>query len=389
MRKWMWAGVIVVVAIAGFFLLRHKSSPDAAAQSEAAPSVQLATVRYGDFSVVLSEAGHVGAPAGTTSQLSFPNPGILRNVYVRVGEHISAGEPLASQDTRPLSLAAQQAAADAQAAQAQASAAAVDRFSTKLAVDRAAVARAQRLYAAGVVAVKDVEAARAQLDADLADAKSAGANRTAAQAQAQSASVKAELANTDLARGTLTSPVDGVVTAINKRPGEPVDPTTPVISVGPPQQREATLQVPSADAAQITVGDPAKLHIAGVEASSAGRVLAVVPAIDPSTQAATVVVSGVPANAVGGNAVQADITVSNVHGLLVPQSAIVQDPQSGDNVVFVQQRQKDGSIKFAQRTVSIAHEDGKTAQLSAGVSPGQKVAAQGAFELLAPAGGGG
>ena len=65
MRKWIWAGVVVVVAIAGFLWLRHKPSPDGAAQSEAAPSVQLATVRYGDYAVVLNEAGHVGAPAGT------------------------------------------------------------------------------------------------------------------------------------------------------------------------------------------------------------------------------------------------------------------------------------------------------------------------------------
>ncbi len=73
---------------------------------------------------------------------------------------------------------------------------------------------------------------------------------------------------------------------------------------------------------------------------------------------------------------------------LVPESAIVADPQSGDTVLFVRQKQKDGSEKFAERVVHVAHEDGTTAELRDGVSAGEKIAAQGAFELLAPAGGG-
>jgi hypothetical protein len=146
--------------------------------------------------------------------------------------------------------------------------------------------------------------------------------------------------------------------------------------------------VPSSDAARIAVGDPVELTVTGTSQISNGRVSAVVPSVDPSTQAATVVVSGVPQGAVAGNAISAKITVAHVRGLLVPQSAIVQDPQSGDNVVFVQAKQKDGSVKFEQRTVAIAHEDGATAQVTGGVHPGERIAAQGAFELLAPASGG-
>ena len=388
MRKWIWALVAVVaVIVAGVVYAKRSTTPPPAA-SDAAPSVQLATVRYGEFAVVLNESGHVGAPAGTASQLSFPSAGILRDVYVHVGETVSAGQPLAALDTRSLSLAAQQAAADAQAADAQAAAAQIDRFGTKLAVDREAVARAQRLYRAGVGARKDIEAAQAQLAADLADAKAQSANRNAAQAQAQSASAKAQMASGDLSRATLTSPAGGVVTAVLRRPGESVDPSTPVVAIGSAQQAQATLQVPSSDAAQITPGDPAELRVAGVADPTAGRVNAVVPAVDPATQAATVVVSGVPASAVAGSAIAARITVAHVRGFLIPQTSIVQDPQSGDNVVFVEQKQKDGSTKFAQRTVSVAHEDGSTAEISSGLHAGDRVAAQGAFELLAPAGGG-
>ena len=389
MRNWVWVGVaMVVIAIAGFWFLTHRPS-QTPADTSAAPSVQLATVRFGDYAVVLDEAGSIGAPAGTTTQLSFPVSGVVGSVDVRVGERVSAGETLATLDTRSLSLTAQQAAADAQAASAQARAAAVDRYSTKLNVDRAAVTRAENLYRAGVSAKKDIDDANAQLAADEADARAAGANRNAAVAQAQSAAVKAQLADTDLSRAALRSPVDGVVTAISRRAGESVDPTTAVISVGPRAQAQATLQVPSSDAARIAAGDPAELTVTGTSQTSTGRVTAVVPSVDPATQSATVVVAGVPQDAVAGNAIAAKITVAHVRGLLVPQSSIVQDPQSGDNVIFVQAKQKDGSLKFEQRTVVVAHEDGTTAQVSGAVRAGDRIAAQGAFELLAPAGGAG
>ncbi len=389
MRNWMWVGVAMVIgAIAGFWFLTHRPS-QTPADTAAAPSVQLATVRFGDYAVVLDEAGSIGAPAGTTTQLSFPISGVIGSIDVRVGDRVAAGQTLATLDTRSLSLTAQQAAADAQAASAQANAASVDRYTTKLAVDRAVVTRAENLYRAGVSAKKDIDDARAQLAADEADARAAGANRTAAVAQSQSAAVKAQLANTDLSRASLRSPVDGVVTAISRRAGESVDPTNAVISVGPEQQAQATLQVPSSDAARIAVGDPVELTITGTSQTSNGRVTAVVPSVDPSTQAATVVVSGVPQGTVAGNALSAKITVAHVRGLLIPQTAIVQDPQSGGNVIFVQAKQKDGSLKFEQRTVAVAHEDGTTAQVTGGVRPGERIAAQGAFELLAPAGAGG
>lgn len=382
--KWTWASTaIIVAAVAGLWFYTHRRI-DVPVRRSSRPSVQLADVRYGTYAVVLTEAGEVGGPAGTASQLSFPLSGMLGSVYVHVGERVSAGQPLAALDTRALALDAEQASADARAAIAQAAAAGVDRYSTALGVDRANLARAERLYRAGVTAAKDVQAARARLAADEASASAAGANRAAAQAQAQSAVVKSRLAATQLARATLYSPVSGVVTAISRRVGEAVDPTTAVISVGPPAQAESTLRVPSADAAQIRVGDPVHIAVTGTDLTTNARVTAVVPAVNPATQSATVVVDGVPSGAVAGNAITARIVVAHVRGLLIPESSIVQDPQSGANVVFVQDP---GSRRFEQRNVTVVHEDGMTAQIRGNLHRGERIAARGAFELLAPASG--
>ena len=397
------AAVVVLVALVlwGRFHARAPSAPAAAV-----PAVTLATVRFGEYAVTLDEAGHVGAPAGTTTKVAFAIPGIVQLVDVRVGERVSAGQKLAQLDTQMLALQAQQARAQAAAAEADYGAGAVPEAKlrgakanaraaqARASADAAQLARERRLYAAGVAALKDVQAAKSQLAADeagavvaQADVRTAASQPAAIGAQAAAAQAAAAAAQDAFAHGTLIAPIAGVVTAIYKRAGESEDGSTPVLAIGPPAQDVATLDVPGADAQQINVGDPVTLTVAGLDSPSRGRVSAVVPSVDPATQSATVVVSGVPPNALAGSAVQARLTVAHVDGLLVPQSALVQDPQTGRIVVFVRRRERDGSFTFAQRVVTVAHEDGTTAEIASGLARGERIAAQGAFSLLAPAGG--
>lgn len=356
--------------------------------NSAAPAVALATAHAGTFLRSVQAVGRVGGAAGAQSKLSFAESGILQSVDVRIGEHVSAGDVLASLDTSGLSLAAAQAQADAQAARANLQQSRVDRVSTKLAVDRAAVRREESLYAAGVAALKDVQSARAQLAADQADAASAQSGIAGAQAQAQSAQDRAALAARDLSNGTLRAPSDGVVTAIYKRPGESVDSTMPVVAIGPSSSADVTLDVSASEAAQIRTGDRVHFTVPGTALQSSGRIDGVSTALDPATQTATVTASGFPSGAPGGSAVQATIDVARDRGILVPESAVVQDPQSGKTLVFVQTRDKDGAMKFEERTVSVAAQNGSEALIGSGLRAGERVAAQGGFALLAPAGGG-
>lgn len=362
----------------------HREAPAPPPQ----PAVPLATARYGAYVESVSALGRIGAPAGAASKLAFAEPGILSSIDVHIGERVEAGAPLAQLDTSGLSLAAAQSQADAQAAAANARQSSVDRTSTKIAVDEAALRREQSLYAAGVAALKDVEAARAQLAQDKADAASATATREGSSAQLQSAQDRAALAQRDLANATLRAPSSGVVAAIYKRPGESVDATTPVVALAPQSANDVTLDVTAADAARVHAGDAVQFSVPGTAIRSTGRVTGVSAALDPATQSATVVVTGVPAGAPAGSAVQARIDVARDRGVIVPQSAIVQDPQSGDTLVFVQTRDKNGNVKFEQRTIQVAHQNGSEALVASGLRAGEKVAAQGAFNLLAPAGGG-
>lgn len=350
------------------------------------PSVELTTVRRGIYRESVGALGRIGAPAGSDAKLAFAESGILQSIEVQIGERVAAGEALARLHAGGFSLAASQAQADARAALANAAQSAVDRTTTRIAVDEAALRREQSLYAAGVAPLKDIQAARAQLAQDRADALVARASVSGAGAQAQSAGDRAALAQRDLYNATLRAAQDGVVTAIYKKPGESVDPSTPVVGIGPESSRQVTLNVSPADAARVRVEDAVDLSIPGTGLRSQGRVTGVSPAVDPATQTTTVIVSGIPTGAPPGSAVQATISVANDRGIVIPQTAIVQDPQSGDTLVFVQVRQKDGSDRFEQRTVIVDRENGIQALIRSGLRPGERIATQGAFALLAPSG---
>jgi multidrug efflux pump subunit AcrA (membrane-fusion protein) len=447
-RKYMPAILALVLVVLGgiayavFF--RHSSAGVAKETAAAAPNVPLAVARLGDFEQRVSVQGRVGAPAGSSAKLAFAQAGILRTVDVRVGQSVAAGEVLAELDRGVLGAAVISAQGDASAAATAQSAhakllLAQEKLATlerngpaalsgriaaqstarqaalKVETDAATVARDVQLLAAGVVAGKDVDAARAQQAADEADRRAAdakvaaaGADFSAALAQARadvatarsdenvargqatSAQGRLQTARLTFENGVLRAPNNGIVISVLKHPGEAVDPAGPVIEIGPALGHVVTLTVPADVAQNVAVGNPVAMRIASRGPSSVqGTVSAVVPAVDPATQTATVTVNGAPADAISGDAVSATIVTGRLRGVLVPSTAIVQDPQTGQTVTFVHVTpKKDGDSSFAMRSVSVRASDAATSVIANGVHAGESVASRGGYMLLAPAGGG-
>ncbi|PZR58570.1 MAG: hypothetical protein DLM50_03575 [Candidatus Meridianibacter frigidus] len=446
---------VLLLIVGALFLFVHKKS--VVSTPEAQPQVTISTVRYGEYIARITAYGRVGAPAGAVAKPAFALPGILAGVDVRVGEQVAQGQPLAHLDTSGLAISAEQARADAAAAAAGYSGGAVPQAQLqgafakveaartrlqalqggggsaqsdltsaqsvlrqtqiKVQLDEQTLQRQRTLFAAGVAARKDVDAAQAQLNADLADVRAnaakisatsngVGGALTQARAdyqqaltdlqnaraqqgvlsgQAASARARAAGAQRDLNNGTLLAPHSGVVTAIYRHAGESVDSTTPVVALGPASQNVVTLEVAAGDARKIHPGAFVKLRLSNGNASAAGHVAGVGAAVDPTTQRATVVVNGVPPGAIPGDSVEATIFMGRDRGVIIPQSAVVQDPQSGETVVFVQQKTKE-TTTFVQRSVRIGKSDGTLALILFGLRPGEKIATQGAFQLLAPSG---
>jgi multidrug resistance efflux pump len=396
------AGSSARIAFAGSGIVRSIEVRVGEAVEAGAPLAELdvapldAAVAQARADVEAAQAGYAG---GTVPQASLAN---ARARYALAETHV-----------RTLERSGVAASSDFITAQSV-----VRQAELKVSSDRQALDRAQTLVAGGVAPAKDVEAARRQLEGDTADDRAAearlalasgdrpaalqqaradlaSARNDLAAARAQGGTLGAQLAGAaarlrsaeiNAGNGVLRAPAAGVVWQVLHRPGEAVDPSQPVIELGPPDDREATLTVPADRAGTIAVGDAVRFAFPFADDSAGGRIIAVVPAVDPAAQTATIVASGVPPHAIAGAALSAVIDVAARAGIVVPATALVEDPQTGGDVVFVEHRDAKGRT-FEQRSVRVAASDERTALIVAGLRAGERIASKGGYELLAPPGG--
>ncbi len=379
MKRLPWLAGAALAIIVVWIVLAHRGVASPARVP--APSVPVATVHPGIVDETIDLAGRAGPAAGTQTKLAFSVGGLLERVDVSLGQHVRQGEALAQLNAAPFALAAQQASAAAQAASAQAANARVDRWSVKLRVDEAELARQRVLLRAGVVATRDVQAQEAAVASDRAAMQSARDQIAATQAQATSAAAQASAANYDLSRTTLRAPADGVVVGIYAQPGENVNPSTPIVAIAPYVDGVATLDVPVVDVSRIASGDLVRVSAAGRHFDA--YIGGIAPAVDPATGLAVVSVTGIPSGIPPGTPIDATVVYGHARGLVVPTSSLVADPQTGDMLAFVESPGKNGEQAFTVRRVSPGAAS-STLTVVTGLRPGERVAVQGAIDLLAP-----
>ncbi|HBC91952.1 MAG TPA: hypothetical protein DCZ10_03360 [Pelotomaculum sp.] len=226
----------MVVALAGYFLLGNAKKAVGGYLTE--------NVKNGSITNTISASGTV-EPVSTVS-LSFKNAEIIKNIYVKVGDHVTPGQVLADQDSENLELSVTQAVANAD--QSSASLELLQKGSTQEELRQAEASvliaqasydqaksnleRNQKLAEAGAIAQTDLEtyqasyvnaegnlikaqeAYKALLSGSKAeDIKSAEAKLASSQAQLQAARI-------DLTGAAMTSPINGIVSEINGAVGQ-------------------------------------------------------------------------------------------------------------------------------------------------------------------------
>lgn len=354
----------------------------------------------------ISVTGQVTPDAGGQATLAFPTDGQIASITVNVGDHVTAGQSLASLDSRIASSAVRQAEADVALAQANLAKAQLharpQEFAQNSAQVQAAQAKARAatleferqkaLANVGISSLRELQQAQAQYQSALADlhiAQQQGsilqsgprpqdveiARATAQQAQAElfAAQTKASLLN-------LTAPFDGVITQRLKNPGETVDPTTPVVALVNPQKTIVEVQISQDQADLVRVGDAAQLKIDNVSRPIAGTIIAASPALGQETRTMTVRIKPAENVLMPGATARATIVVRTVAGaFVVPDSAVVKDPDTGNPLVYIAQE------KGRYRAVPVQlllQSDGRTAIAAANLVAGAQVVTDGAYELL-------
>jgi RND family efflux transporter MFP subunit len=331
-----WRILVTALTVTGC-----KTAADTAAAGKPSVAAQTVTVVRQPFTETLGAIGSVSARAGHSASLSAPAPGRIANVLVTTGKAVSAGQIVIEMDQAPFVAAAQSAEAALTAAQ-------------------HAYDRQSRLADGGIVPRKDAELAAAELAKALADA--VAARRVA------------ELS-------TLRSPINGVVTRLTAMLGASADPSQVLIEIADPTALDVLFSVTPTDAGRIHPGARVTLSAgqdAAGEALGIGAVVDVAGTVDSMTRSVAVRAQAPTTRRPMriGETVFGLIAVSfKAAAIVIPIEALV--PNGEGFKVFV----VDATGMAHEREVTVGGKTDKVAEITDGLSAGERIATVGAYGL--------
>lgn len=308
-------------------------------ESEKPVPVSVAPVTVDRVAVPVTATGTLGPKDDVT--LSFKVGGVVARVLVDEGQHVRAGQLLASLDMGEIDPAVTRARAAAEKAERD-------------------YARAQRLYADSVATLEQVENAATARDAARAELDAATFNRRYA---------------------TITAPADGVILRRAVEPGELAESGSTVLVLGSKARGQVVrIGLADRDVVRIRLGDPATARFDAFPGRAfQGRVREIAAAADPMTGTYRVEVAldsaPTPASGLVGSVEirpAADQTVA-----LVPAEAVL-EADGVRGVVYV--LAKDGK-HARRRAVTIAFLDGDRVAIASGLAGATSVITSGAAYL--------
>lgn len=281
-----------------------------------------------------------GARVAVTSGFT----GIVRQVHVVEGAVVKSGQLLATIVSREAhALSSEQSRAEA-----------------RLALARANAGRIGQLASEGVVAGARADEARAALRE--AEVLKAEADRTLALGNATTNGIV-----------RLVAPIAGRVAQVATQAGGPVDDTTAPFVIDSGTNHALRLQLPERLAGRVRPGMAVRLPD-----GSRGRIISVVPGLDPATRSVTAIarIAGSPSLMAGG---ALSVTVLGSDAVVVPANAVTR--LDGADVLFV----ADGAGFRPVAVMPGGSADGRTTILD-GVAAGTIIAVSNLPELRARAG---
>lgn len=315
-------------------------------QQASAAGISIVTVSRGGAGDVRL-TGRVEASPSARAAVAAPVSGVVIRLLATPGSNVGAGGGLIA--IRSAEGAAVRAESVAAGADAEAS--------------RAALAREERLFKAGVTARQDWEAARA------------ASARASAEAVAARAKVAAAGAPGASGETIIRSPIAGVVTALQAAPGGFVSQGGAVAEVTNTSQIEVVITAPAEVAAKLRVGAP--LMVIGPDGSEANAVIiGIAPLAQGATGAAIVRARPSGGRLLPGAAVSASIATESEGYPTVPAEAV--QTLAGRSVVFI--AQADG---FRAQPVTPGRSGAGYTQIVQGLKGGDRIAGRGAFVLKA------
>lgn len=272
--------------------------------------------------------------------------GFVRDIKVRPGQRVTAGQTLFHVDARQEVAAVDSARAQVASAQAN------------YALAQQTRARSEALFAEGIASAQERDAARAQEEAAAAAVKAAEAQASQREVQLQYFAVRA--------------PFSGVVGEVTTRLGALVSAASPLTTLNQSDVLEVSVGVPAHRARTLQPGAPLELVGNQGEVLVRTQVFYIAPEADPATQLVTV--KAVFENDAGlrpSELVRARIVYSTREAVQIPAMAVVR--QSGQAFALAID-QVDGKSVIARRPIALGALGSSSYVVESGLKEGDVVA---------------
>ena len=331
--------------------------------------------------------------ASVSPKLAAP----VSKFYINRGDHVKAGQLLATLDNRDLTAAV----AEARGALAQAESnlrstrgATIPEARVKAQTDVDAARQArdaaqkvlesrQELYQQQALPRRQVEESRVSFAQADATYRSADEHLRALQSVSKEEQIKAAAAQVESAKAHLQSleaqvtysqihsPIGGVISDRPLYAGELANPGTALLTVMDISNVVARVNVPQAEAGPVRVGQAAVVTQTDSDVQLNGKVIVVSPATDPNTTTIQVWVQAEnPGEHLkpGASVHAAIITEMFKAATVVPVAAILPGEEGGTAVLTVS-----SDSRAHKRPVKLGIREGNKVQVLSGVSPGETV----------------
>jgi HlyD family secretion protein len=392
-KFWIWlsAAGVVVLALAGFGLMRL-------AKGATIDPNRLAKVTRGDVARSVVATGQI-QPI-TKVEVKSKASGIVEKLYVDINNVVKKGQPLAQLDQQEIQ--AQVNAARAQLAAAEANvgtfeanieqdkvnAAAPDLPMYKATLDRNLEMQKEGIVSRQVLddANKDYLAALTKRDAFKAQTGVDTAKLKQARAQVLQSQASLQQLEEQLSYTNIVAPMDGVILSRDVEMGDAVSSilvlgstATLVMTEGDVNEVYVQGKVDEADIAHVYMGQPARIKVESFrDRVFNGKVTKIAPMGVQKDNVTTFEVR-VSINNPGGElkalmTANAEILLDEHKGVLtVPENAVIYDSQKNASIEIPDKSQKEGKRKIS---VKVGLSNGSVTEILSGLKEGDQVVLQ-------------
>jgi HlyD family secretion protein len=234
---------------------------------------------------------------------------------------------------------------------------------------------------AAEVALAQARSQNEQAQKQLADLQRLGKEQELKSARGSKESAEGKYRNAAalLSYSLIKSPIDGVVTDRPLYEGDLATANQPILTVMNLSRLIGKAHIPQAEAAELKVGNPAELTIAGLDEPVKGRVSLVSPALDPGSTTIEVWVEARkpdPALRPGMTVAVSMTAKTATDAIVVPAAAVFRSEDVGDYVLVAG---SDG--KAHQKRVQVGIRNKDFAQILSGINASDPVITTGGYGL--------